>query len=103
MHSFVYGLVGSFLLLWKGEIEISKTIYIRNVDADPNDYEDYRFYCCTIYYTWENEEWYVSKCRMVGSMSAGEAYDLASSYVSEPNRNGSYNGETVEKKVWIWC
>ncbi len=33
MHSFVYGLVGSFLLLWKGEIEISKTIYIRNVDA----------------------------------------------------------------------
>lgn len=33
MHSFVYGLVGSFLLLWKGEIEISKTIYIRNVNA----------------------------------------------------------------------
>lgn len=71
---------------------------------NPDDYEDYSFYCCTIYYTWEDEEWYVSKCRMGGGiMSAGEAYDLASSYVSEPNRNGSYNGETVEKKIWIWC
>lgn len=70
---------------------------------NPDDYENYSFYCCTIYYTWEDGEWYVSKCRMGGSMSAGEAYDLASSYVSEPNRSGSYEGETIEKKVWIWC
>lgn len=70
---------------------------------NPSDYEDYRFSSCTIYYTWEEGEWYVSKCRMSGDMPAGEAYDLASSYVSEPNRDGKYEGETVEKIVWIWC
>lgn len=70
---------------------------------NPDDYEDYSFYCCTIYYTWEDGEWYVSRCTMGGSMSAGEAYDLALPYVSEPNRNGKYEGEIVEKDVWIWC
>lgn len=69
---------------------------------NPDDYENYSFHCCTIYYTWEDGEWYVSKCEMGGTMGASKAYDLASPYVSEPNRDGKYEGETVEKDVWIW-
>ncbi|MCM1285802.1 MAG: hypothetical protein NC213_04100 [Acetobacter sp.] len=69
---------------------------------NPNDYEDYLFHSFAAYYTWEDGEWYLSHYRVSGGMDSSEAYNYASPYISEPNRNGKYEGEEVKVLVWIW-
>lgn len=69
---------------------------------NPDDYEEYLFHSFAAYYTWEDGEWYLSHYRVSGGMDSSTAYNYASPYISEPNRNGKYEGEEVKVLVWIW-
>lgn len=69
---------------------------------NPDDYEEYLFHSFAAYYTWEDEEWYLSSYRISGGMDSSTAYSYASSYISAPNRDGKYEGEEVKILVWIW-
>lgn len=69
---------------------------------NPDDYEEYQFHSFAAYYTWEDGEWYLSHYRVSGGMDSSTAYNYASPYISEPNRNGKYEGEEVKVLVWIW-
>ncbi|WP_285946494.1 hypothetical protein [Thomasclavelia cocleata] len=69
---------------------------------NPDDYEEYQFHSFAAYYTWEDGEWYLSHYRVSGGMDSSTAYNYASPYISEPNRNGKYEGEEIKVLVWIW-